>query len=41
MVHSCILFLVEPASDYITGSTLTIDGGIQLPWWSKRGSGEF
>ena len=36
-----ILFLVDPASDYITGSTLTIDGGIQLPWWSKRGSGEF
>ena len=36
-----ILFLVDPASDYITGSTLTIDGGIQLPWWSKRGRGEF
>ena len=36
-----ILFLVDPASDYVTGSTLTIDGGIQLPWWSKRGSGEF
>jgi glucose 1-dehydrogenase len=36
-----ILFLVDPASDYITGSTLTIDGGLQLPWWSKRGQGEF
>jgi len=35
------LFLVDPASDYVTGSTLTIDGGILLPWWSKRGSGEF
>jgi glucose 1-dehydrogenase len=35
-----ILFLVDPASDYITGSTLTLDGGLQLPWWSKRGSGE-
>jgi glucose 1-dehydrogenase len=35
-----ILFLVDPASDYITGTTLAIDGGIQLPWWSKRGSGE-
>jgi glucose 1-dehydrogenase len=36
-----VLFLVDPASDYITGSTLTIDGGLQLPWWSKRGQGEF
>ncbi|MBY0526179.1 MAG: SDR family oxidoreductase [Gemmataceae bacterium] len=36
-----VLFLVDPESDYITGSTLSIDGGSQLPWWSKRGSGEF
>ena len=35
-----ILFLVDPASDYITGTTLSIDGGIQLPWWSKRGDGD-
>ncbi|MEM6691103.1 MAG: SDR family oxidoreductase [Planctomycetota bacterium] len=27
-----VVFLCDPASDYITGSTLTIDGGIQLPW---------
>jgi glucose 1-dehydrogenase len=36
-----ILFLVDPDSDYVTGSTLTVDGGIQLPWWSNRGRGEF
>jgi glucose 1-dehydrogenase len=36
-----IVFLADPASDYITGSTLVIDGGAQLPWWSKRGTGEF
>ena len=36
-----ILFLIEPESDYITGSTLAIDGGTLLPWWSKRGTGEF
>jgi glucose 1-dehydrogenase len=36
-----VLFLVDPASEYITGSTLSIDGGNQLPWWSKRGTGEF
>jgi len=27
-----VAFLCNPASEYITGSTLTIDGGIQLPW---------
>jgi len=36
-----ISFLVDPASDFITGTTVTIDGGIQLPCWSKRGTGEF
>lgn len=36
-----VLFLVDPDSDYVTGTTLSIDGGAQLPWWSKRGSGEF
>jgi glucose 1-dehydrogenase len=36
-----IVFLVDPASEYVTGSTLSIDGGIRLPWWSRRGSGEF
>jgi glucose 1-dehydrogenase len=36
-----VLFLVDPASQYVTGSTLRIDGGAHLPWWSKRGEGEF
>jgi glucose 1-dehydrogenase len=36
-----VVFLADPASDYITGTTLAIDGGSQLPWWSKRGTGEF
>jgi glucose 1-dehydrogenase len=36
-----VLFLVDPASEYINGSTLSIDGGNQLPWWSKRGTGDF
>lgn len=26
------VFLCDPNSEYITGSTVTIDGGIQLPW---------
>jgi glucose 1-dehydrogenase len=31
-----VVFLCDPASDYITGSTLAIDGGIILPAWAKR-----
>lgn len=27
-----VTFLCNPANEYITGSTITIDGGIQLPW---------
>ncbi len=27
-----VVFLCDPKSEYITGSTITIDGGIQLPW---------
>jgi glucose 1-dehydrogenase len=34
-----VVFLCDPASDYITGSSLSIDGGITLPWWAHRGSG--
>jgi glucose 1-dehydrogenase len=33
-----ILFLCDPAHDYMTGATLLIDGGISLPWWANRGS---
>jgi glucose 1-dehydrogenase len=35
-----VVFLVDPASEFITGSTLMIDGGNQLPWWSKRGAAD-
>jgi glucose 1-dehydrogenase len=40
-IARAIAFLVNPDSDYITGSTLTIDGGLALPWWSKRADGGF
>jgi glucose 1-dehydrogenase len=33
-----VLFLVDPESDFVTGSQLLIDGGISLPWWANRGS---
>ncbi|MBI3838224.1 MAG: SDR family oxidoreductase [Planctomycetia bacterium] len=34
-----VVFLCDRRSDYITGSSLLIDGGITLPWWAHRGSG--
>lgn len=39
-IARAIFFLADPASDYITGTVLHIDGGLFLPWWSKRGSGD-
>jgi glucose 1-dehydrogenase len=36
-----VLFLVDPDSEYMTGSTLVIDGGAALPWYSKRGTGDW
>ncbi|MFT7644308.1 MAG: glucose 1-dehydrogenase [Pirellulaceae bacterium] len=33
-----ILFLCNPANNYMTGATLLVDGGISLPWWAARGS---
>lgn len=35
-----VLFLLHPDADQINGITLTIDGGLNLPYWSKRASGE-
>lgn len=38
-IGRAVVFLSDPASDYITGSSLLVDGGITLPWWANRGSG--
>jgi glucose 1-dehydrogenase len=35
------LFLVDPRSDYVNGITLEVEGGLSLPWWSKRDKGDF
>jgi glucose 1-dehydrogenase len=34
-----ICFTVSNFADYMSGSTMTMDGGVQLPWWSKREEG--
>ena len=39
-VADAVLFLAGPQSRYATGTILHLDGGIFLPWWSKRGTGE-
>jgi len=33
-------FVLSDAADYMTGSTFSMEGGVSLPWWSNRGSGE-
>lgn len=35
-----ILFCLSDDADYMTGSILTMDGGVSLPWWSNRADGE-
>lgn len=35
-----ILFCLSDDADYMTGSTMTMDGGVSLPWWSNRAEGE-
>ncbi len=39
-VGRAILFTLSPDAEYMTGSTLLIDGGISLPWWSNRQEGK-
>ncbi len=35
-----VSFLLSDDADYMTGGTMTMDGGVGLPWWSNRASGE-
>lgn len=39
-VGKSVAYLLSDDADYVTGSTLTIDGGVSLPWWSGRSDGQ-
>jgi len=35
-----VVYVLSDDADYMTGSTLSIDGGVSLPFWSDRSSGK-
>lgn len=35
-----VCFTLSDDAAYMTGSTMTMDGGVGLPWWSKRAEGK-
>lgn len=35
-----VCFTLSKEGEYMTGTTLTMDGGVGLPWWSKRTEGK-
>jgi len=39
-IGKLITFVMSDDADYMTGSTLLMDGGISLPWWSNRAEGK-
>lgn len=39
-IANSIAYVLSDEAAYMTGSTLTIDGGVSLPWWSNRAEGQ-
>jgi glucose 1-dehydrogenase len=39
-IAKAIAYTLSDDAVYMTGSTLTIDGGVSLPWWSNRSDGQ-
>jgi glucose 1-dehydrogenase len=39
-IAKAVAYLLSDDAAYVTGSTLSIEGGIGLPWWSNRAGGE-
>jgi glucose 1-dehydrogenase len=38
-IAKAISYVLSDDAEYMTGSTLSIDGGVSLPWWSDRAEG--
>ena len=39
-IGKLVAFMMNDDCDYMTGSTVVMDGGICLPWWSGRSEGK-
>jgi glucose 1-dehydrogenase len=39
-IGRAVAFLLSDDAEYMTGGTMSVDGGVSLPWWSNRASGE-
>lgn len=39
-IGKLVAFMMSDDCDYMTGSTVLMDGGISLPWWSGRAEGK-
>lgn len=35
-IGRAVVFLCDPAADYMTGSSILIDGGLNLPFWTRK-----
>ena len=39
-IGKAVAFVLSDDAEYMTGGTMTVDGGVGLPWWSNRAEGE-
>jgi len=39
-IGKAVAYMASDDAEYMTGSTMTVDGGVSLPWWSNRGDGK-
>lgn len=39
-IGRAVTYTLSPDAAYMTGSILKVDGGVTLPWWSKRDEGK-
>jgi glucose 1-dehydrogenase len=39
-IAKAVTYVLSDDAEYMTGATLSIDGGVSLPWWSNRAEGQ-